>query len=228
MRIVPLGCPILITVLSAVPLVPRPSGDCRLHWRRMNAPWAARSTASWLLLRFATTLAAVGLAACGETRPTVAASSQRVAAPTTTSARASKPTSLHVQRFGRTATRADERAVASLVRRYIALAVVGDGGKACSMLLPRLAKSVAEDYGQAPAPRYLRGETCATVMTKLFRHYRHRLLAEAPLLKVVGVRVRGHRAIALLRFGTALERQILLDRERGSWRIAALLDTELD
>jgi hypothetical protein len=134
-----------------------------------------------------------------------------------------------VRDFGDPANAFDREAIAALIKRYYAAAAVGDGAMACSMLSPTLASSVAEDYGPRSAgPPYLHaGTSCPTLTTLLFRHFRSRIAAEIPLLEVRRVRIHQHQGLALLSFGRLPERQIPVAHEEGSWKIDALLDSEL-
>ena len=58
--------------------------------------------------------------------------------------------------YGQPATAPERRTVTAFVKRYYALAAVGDGARACGMLAPRLASAAREDYGHGSAgPSYL-------------------------------------------------------------------------
>jgi hypothetical protein len=126
-----------------------------------------------------------------------------------------------VLRFGRAASAAQGRAIASLVRRYYAAGAAGDGASACSLLYPLLAESVVEEYSQSPG---LRGKTCAEVLSKLFKRRHQELAGDVAALKPTVVRVGGDHGLALVRFGGTRERRVLLRRERGAWKMDVLLD----
>jgi hypothetical protein len=126
-----------------------------------------------------------------------------------------------VLRFGQAANHAEERAIASLVRRYYAAGAAGDGASACSLLYPLLAESVAEEYAQSLG---LRGKTCAQVLSKLFKRRHRELAGDVAALALTVVRVGGDRGLALVRFGATRERRVLLRRERGAWKMDVLLD----
>jgi hypothetical protein len=130
--------------------------------------------------------------------------------------------------YGDAASTADEQAVTKLIKRYYAAAVAGNGSGACSMLISTLAEAVAEDYGHGSAgPRYLSsGTTCPSVMKLLFEHSHTALLAAVPSLKVTRVRVMGHGGLAIISFG-AVERQAGVIREGHTWKVTALLDSEI-
>jgi hypothetical protein len=124
----------------------------------------------------------------------------------------------------RPASAAERRVIARLVTGYYAAAAAADGVAACSRLYSIIAKAVPEDYGRPPGPPALRGKTCAVVMSKLFKVRRRELEAKSATLEVKSVRVRGDRAVALLRFGKAPERRVLLRREFGVWKMTELFD----
>jgi hypothetical protein len=121
----------------------------------------------------------------------------------------------------------DERAVASLVKRYYGIAAVGDGAKACALTYVLFAEAIPEDYGQPPGPPALRGKTCAEVLTKLFRLEQGKLVAENASIRVTGVRVRGNQGRALLGFATAPASYLQMHRERGVWRVVGPLAVTL-
>jgi hypothetical protein len=130
--------------------------------------------------------------------------------------------------YGHAASSSEQRAITTLLKRYYAAAAAGDGGRACTMIYSTIVESVAEDYGQQPGPAYLRGgKTCPAVMTLLFKHFKSRLTADLPRLKVIRVRLVQHHGLAILGFGSFPERQIPVGREGSSWKVQALLDSEL-
>lgn len=130
--------------------------------------------------------------------------------------------------YGHAASAADRQAVTQLVKRYYTIAATGDGAQACSMITPSLSKAVAEDYGHGSAgPSYLSsGTSCPAVMTLLFKHLHSQLAVELAKLEVTRVRLVGDRGFAILRFG-ALERELSVGRQGHTWRVQALLDSEL-
>ncbi len=132
-----------------------------------------------------------------------------------------------VRAFGHAVDGAQLTRVATLVKRYFAVASQGDGATACSMIVPSIARSVAEDLGRTGGPRYARGSSCATVLSKVFEHYHRQIAAEAAQLEVTGVRLDGEAGIAILGFTSLSARQLRLEREGRIWRISALLDAEL-
>lgn len=127
--------------------------------------------------------------------------------------------------YGRPPSAVTRRAITNLVKRYYAAASSDDGAAACPMISPGLAGSVAEDYGQAPGPSYLRGgRTCPAVMSKLFQHYRGQL-QEA--ITVVAVRVDGGEAHTVISSRRMPASVVFLVRRVGSWRLQELLGQPL-
>jgi hypothetical protein len=124
--------------------------------------------------------------------------------------------------FGHTADTADRRSSVSLLTRYFAAAAAGNGAAGCAQLAPFLAESLAEEYGRSSG---LRGATCPAVLSKLFRLHRGMLVRKWATLRVVGVRVEGDRALAILYFGAIPEtRQMTERRVGGVWRLVQPFD----
>lgn len=130
--------------------------------------------------------------------------------------------------FGRAASASDTKAITVLVKRYYALADAENGAAACPMIYSTLEEAVPEDYGQSPpGPSYARGTSCAAVLTLIFKHYHSQIALEHPRLKVARVRLIEHHGIAILHFGTMPEREISVARERHTWKLGSLFDSEI-
>jgi len=128
--------------------------------------------------------------------------------------------------YGHTANAADRRISIGLIKRYFAAAVAEDGAKGCSMLVPSIAESVAENSGHSPA---LRGKTCATVLSKIFKLEHRLLLQKNAMLRIIDVRVEGTRALAVIAFPRIPEvRQITERRVGHTWRLVDLTDGILE
>jgi hypothetical protein len=134
--------------------------------------------------------------------------------------------------YGHSAIAADGRAVTALVERYYAAAVAGDGATACSLVdssivrsPENLIKALPAEYAPASGSAVFRGKSCAQVAAVLFELDRQRLVALVPTLQVTSVRVEGVHGLALLGFKAAPERRIAVEREGGTWKIGALLDS---
>jgi hypothetical protein len=129
--------------------------------------------------------------------------------------------------FGHAASSTEARAITDLVRSYYAAAAARDGKTACALLYLPLAESVAEDLGQSSGPPYLRGNSCSIVMSKVFTLNNKQLSAYAARLKVSTVRIKKNNGQAVLSFKTLPGRVLALEREHGTWKIGALVDSEL-
>lgn len=132
-----------------------------------------------------------------------------------------------VLEYGHPASASDRRAIVSLLKRYYKVALAQEGAKACSLLYSMLAEGVPEDYGSYAGPVYMRGNSCPTIMTKLFTHFHPVLALELPKFKVRWIGLEEHYGRAVLSFGRLPEREIRLAREGHTWKVDTLLDGEL-
>ncbi len=131
--------------------------------------------------------------------------------------------------YRHSASVAETRAVATLVRRYLSAAAAADGTQACSMVLPSIAKTVASVLTGAGEPPYSRGKTCAEVLSKIFRFYHAQLAAEAHLLRVVKLGRKGNKGLAVLTARPTMAfpiRVMAVQRYDGVWKIDGVLDRE--
>jgi hypothetical protein len=131
-----------------------------------------------------------------------------------------------VLKYGQAASPSDRRISDELVKRYFAAASAEDGAGACELLVHFIAEAVPETEGRAPS---LRGNTCADVLTKLFKQ-EHRLIAtKNRSLKVIGVRVEGNKALAIVDFAAIPEVRQMNERRVGhTWRLLELHDGNLE
>jgi hypothetical protein len=128
----------------------------------------------------------------------------------------------HVLYYGEAAMGSERQAITTLLKQYYAAAAAADGAKACTLLMPFIAESVAENYGHSAA---LRGKTCAVVMSKLFKQHHQVLSGENATLKFLTVRVEGGRGLTVMSFSTLPEvRQISERRDGSTWKVLQLLD----
>jgi hypothetical protein len=133
-----------------------------------------------------------------------------------------------VRAFGQAANGEERRAISSLVRRYFAVAAAGDGAGACAMIVPSLRVAIPEDLGRPPGPSYARGDTCRTVVSRVFSVFHVQLAAYASRLAITAVRVEGDRGLVVLGFASLPGRQIGVIRVSGvGWKVETLLDREL-
>jgi hypothetical protein len=120
--------------------------------------------------------------------------------------------------YGRAADASDGDAITKVVKKYYADATTGQGAKACHLLSSRLAGAVAEDYGRAPGPSYLRGgTTCPAILSLLFAHIHSQLVAT---INVTQVRISGSLAEAFLGSVVLHASEIPVERQGHAWRIA--------
>jgi hypothetical protein len=200
-----------------------------------------------LLVLYTTGLLSIGASACGAASHT--ASSTTAASTTTTvsskstqdytkSDRDKDNDGIHasfdsdnnssVLDFGHEANASEKRTITALVKHYYAAAAAEDGAKACSMIYSTFAEAIPEDYGTSPpGPSFARGTTCPAVMTKVFKHFHNQVAIKFAKLDVSRVRTKERQGLAILRFGTLPEREIRVTREGHTWKIEALLDSEL-
>ncbi len=128
--------------------------------------------------------------------------------------------------YGHAPSRAERAEMVSLVRGYYSAAVAENGTKACALLAPLLAESVAEEYGHTAA---VSGHSCATVVSKIFKLRHAELLVKNATLKLPDMRVQGNKGIAILEFPAIAEvRKIDEHRVDGKWRMFNVLDTIIE
>lgn len=116
--------------------------------------------------------------------------------------------------FGHPADTADKRVIASLVRRYYAAAVAGDGRSACGLMYPQTERFVPAIYGWSGTRS--RGHTCPTVMSNLFGE-NHKSLAGT--FEVTDVYIKDDQAYALIGYPSHPTRYIHMLRRGGAWMI---------
>jgi hypothetical protein len=125
--------------------------------------------------------------------------------------------------YGGRANQVDTHTIEALVRSYYAASLAGNGAKACELLARSLAQAVPDEYGKGAQAG---GEGCGRPMSTLLAQQHARLLSqEIPTMLIAGVHVKGNVGLAVLRFKTTPESQIILAREGGIWKINALFGT---
>lgn len=116
--------------------------------------------------------------------------------------------------FGRPAGMAEAHALSLIVRRYYSLAAKDDGQRACAMLAPRAARTMAT-YSQNGLPYLRRVKTCPEALRLVFRRTR------LSVPRVTSVRVDGDTAIVLWGSRTMPAGYMTLVRNADTWTIAA-------
>ncbi len=129
--------------------------------------------------------------------------------------------------WGQAAGVVDRNFVGRLVKHYYAVAVSEDGNAACGLIYVPFTEAIPEDYGQPPGPPALRGKTCATVLTKLFRIEHAKLAKTSGSVEVTGVRVLGDEGRALIGFAGLPASYLQLHRERKTWKVEGPLAVSL-
>jgi hypothetical protein len=129
--------------------------------------------------------------------------------------------------YGNAPSAVERQAIVTLVSDYYAAGAAEDGAMACSLLMPFLAESVVEDYRHQPG---LEGETCATVLSKLFKQHHSQLSGQHATLKFISVRVSGDRALTVQSFSTLPEVRQLAERREGNgkWKLLQVFDGILE
>ena len=126
--------------------------------------------------------------------------------------------------YGHPANVADGHAIVVLFKRYYAAAAARDGTAACALFYTPFVARLDGGYEQPldrPPPR---GESCATIASKLFDRRRYLLAIEQAKLKAIGARVSGETGYALLRFETITPETFYmpLHIQSGRWKIDGL------
>lgn len=124
--------------------------------------------------------------------------------------------------YGHQAGAPEQQAITTLIERYYAAAAQDDGARACRLVHSLIAETIPEQDEVSTGKH----ETCAIAFSLLLRRL-HKQRApesatakESATLKVIGVRVDGDIALALLRFGKAPEPDhITVHLEGRTWKI---------
>lgn len=130
-----------------------------------------------------------------------------------------------VRYFGHAADAADRRAVVRLLHRYYAAVASVNSVAVCELLDPNLASSLGEAGGissKAGSHSYI--DTCAVTVSKHLKGALGRTRAELLAIRSVAVRVRGDRGFGLLRVPPSELRYMPVRRNRGAWKVEALID----
>jgi hypothetical protein len=126
--------------------------------------------------------------------------------------------------YGRSADSADRRQITGLVKRYYTAAAAGEGAKACTMLNPLTAESFVEDHRPGQGPSSLQGNTCAQVLSKLFKQRHQELLEDVASFRIGVVQLRGNYGLVLAPFLPAREMQLFVYHHGGTWTMDVALD----
>lgn len=125
---------------------------------------------------------------------------------------------------GHVADMTDKREITALVKRYYVAAAADDGATACSLLSPSLAESAVRDYGNRARRRYLHGNTCRAVLSRLFKHPPDVSAAELSTTRVIGVRLSNSRhGFALISSKGMPLGEVNVVRVGNAWRVGVLI-----
>jgi hypothetical protein len=126
--------------------------------------------------------------------------------------------------YGPPASPAERRAIVAFIRRYYEVAAAGEGAAACSMLDPITAETLVERHHRGHGPRSLQGESCAQIVSKLFRARHRELVEDLASFRISLVDVRGNRGVVFAPFALTREMQLIVHREHGGWGMEVPLD----
>jgi hypothetical protein len=126
--------------------------------------------------------------------------------------------------YGPPASPAERRAIVAFIRHYYTVAAAGDGATACSMLDPIIAETLVEVHHHGRGPRSLQGNTCAQILSKLFRLRHRELVEDVAGFRISLLDVRGNRGVAFAPFAPTREMQLIVHREHGVWTMEVPLD----
>jgi hypothetical protein len=132
-----------------------------------------------------------------------------------------------LDQYGGEASDADRQAVTAVVKGYYAAAAAGEATKACSLLYSSLAAGLAAP-GQGSGQARSADEACAAGVAPLYEQQHAHLVADdVSTMAVSAVRVKGDLGLAVIGFRTQPQGEILVERERGAWKVDALFDSEM-
>lgn len=123
--------------------------------------------------------------------------------------------------YGQAVGPTERRAIAAVVERFYRAAAARDGGRACSLLTPSLARSAVRGYGHgSPGPAYLsHARTCRELMSTIFERSR---AETSEAITVVDVRTLGNVAQVIFGSRKMPASQTWLERTGSSWRLEQL------
>jgi len=119
-------------------------------------------------------------------------------------------------------SRTEARAIATLVKRYYIASAAEEGASACALLSVEISKGLESNRSQAGHI------SCAVAISPLLAQQHQLLTLENPAtMAVAGIHLRGNLALVALRFKRSFESTILTVREAGTWKIDALLGSDM-
>jgi hypothetical protein len=122
-----------------------------------------------------------------------------------------------IQRYGARAPEPERDEAESALRAYLDARAAADWPAACR----QLSKTVIAQLARYPSPGGSQGKRCDQVLPGLFRSVTDSVLREAAVVEVGPFRVAGKRGF-LLYHGTDVDHFMPMQREAGSWKVAAV------
>jgi hypothetical protein len=132
-----------------------------------------------------------------------------------------------IRYYGHAAPPSFAHTVETIVASYYKAVASGDGAAACALISSDLTSGLASGSDGRPGSSPGAAAGCASALLAIFKETYHRTPAELAEIRVVRVRVGGGKAFAVLRLPSSELRIMPLEREAGSWKLAALLDVGL-
>jgi hypothetical protein len=129
--------------------------------------------------------------------------------------------------YGHAANAIEGLSITQVVTRYYKAAASEGGASGCALIYSLYAEEIPEVYGEESGPPSLRGNTCAVVMSKLFKQEHQRLTTDFATMKILAIRIRRLRGLVIMSFKSMPQRDIAIHREGDKWKIDELLDTNL-
>jgi ketosteroid isomerase-like protein len=127
---------------------------------------------------------------------------------------------------GARASRSDRLAIAALVKRYYTAAAAEDGAQACAMLSADIVAGLSEEPQSSSSPT--RQSACAVALSRVYKT-QHRLLEEDDVstMVIADVRINHDVATAIVGFRSMPVGSLRLRRQKGAWKIDAILDDRM-
>lgn len=125
-----------------------------------------------------------------------------------------------VTQFGQAAAGEEQKEISATVTRYYAKLSSGDANGACAMLGKGIKRQLDMMLSRAPT---LKGKGCAGLISAFFNPRNPNAGASLSDVHVLGARVKGDRAFALISTRASRTSALLVVREGGSWKINTLV-----
>lgn len=129
--------------------------------------------------------------------------------------------------YGHAAGAQDAHAMTRLVKRYFTAARGQDGATACSLVDASVVAGLVGAVSHSSRQSSARRAECAGALTQLFKQSAGREADEMAQAFVTVVRAQGDRGLVLLRLPNLEPRFVLLERERGAWKLDTLFEGRL-